>query len=128
MKPFHSSWILRAVLPGILFFAFNSSYAQSSIYHKGWTDLNKNGKKDIYEDPSAPIEKRVQDLVKQMNLNEKAGQLTTLYGYGAVLKDSLPTPDWKNEVWKDGIANIDEQLTGQRKSKVFSLPYSSHAA
>ena len=128
MKPFHSPSFLRALLSGFLFFIFNSSFAQTSIYHNGWTDLNKNGKKDIYEDPSAPIEKRVQDLVKEMNLNEKAGQLTTLYGYGAVLKDSLPTPEWKNEVWKDGIANIDEQLTGQRKSKVFSLPYSSHAA
>ena len=29
-----------------------------------------------------------------------------------VLKDSLPTPEWKNEIWKDGIANIDEQLNG----------------
>jgi beta-glucosidase len=28
------------------------------------------------------------------------------------LKDSLPTPQWKNEIWKDGIANIDEQANG----------------
>jgi hypothetical protein len=28
------------------------------------------------------------------------------------LKDSLPTPQWKNEIWKDGIANIDEHLNG----------------
>ena len=99
----------------------------SDIYHKGWTDLNKNGRKDVYEDISQPLENRVQDLLKQMNINEKACQLTTLYGYGAVLEDSLPTPEWKNEVWKDGVANIDEMLTGQRKSKVFSLPYSAHA-
>jgi hypothetical protein len=26
------------------------------IYKKGWIDFNKNGVKDIYEDPSAPIE------------------------------------------------------------------------
>lgn len=119
-----------ALLIGLLFFEVIPATAQqksSAIYHKGWTDLNKNGRKDIYEDASQPLEKRVQDLLKQMNMNEKACQLTTLYGYGAVLKDSLPTPEWKNEVWKDGIANIDEQLTGQRKSKVFSLPYSAHA-
>lgn len=33
------------------------------IYKKGWIDFNKNGVKDIYEDPSAPIEARVQDLL-----------------------------------------------------------------
>lgn len=29
-----------------------------NIYHKGWIDLNKNGVKDIYEDPSQPVERR----------------------------------------------------------------------
>lgn len=99
----------------------------SQIYHQGWIDLNKNGKKDVYEDASQPLERRVSDLVSRMNLTEKACQLTTLYGYGAILKDSLPTPDWKNEIWANGIANIDEQLTGQRKSKVFTYPYSLHS-
>lgn len=130
MKFFASRRFAILLLMSFLFITVIPVSAQqktSDIYHKGWTDLNKNGRKDIYEDESQPIEKRVQDLVKQMNINEKACQLTTLYGYGAVLEDSLPTPEWKNEVWKDGIANIDEMLTGQRKSKVFSLPYSAHA-
>jgi len=38
-------------------------------------DLNKNGKLDIYEDPRQPIEARVEDLLKQMTLAEKAGML-----------------------------------------------------
>jgi beta-glucosidase len=38
-------------------------------------DLNKNGKLDIYEDPRRPIEERVQDLLSQMTLEEKAGML-----------------------------------------------------
>lgn len=38
-------------------------------------DLNKNGKLDIYEDPRCPIEERVEDLLKQMTLEEKAGML-----------------------------------------------------
>ncbi len=38
-------------------------------------DLNKNGKKDPYEDPAAPLETRIADLLAQMNLEEKAGQL-----------------------------------------------------
>ncbi len=36
-------------------------------------DLNKNGKLDPYEDPRRPIEERVEDLLKQMTLAEKAG-------------------------------------------------------
>ena len=38
-------------------------------------DLNKNGKLDIYEDPRQPIEARVEDLLGQMTLAEKAGLL-----------------------------------------------------
>ena len=38
-------------------------------------DLNKNGKLDPYEDPRRPIEERVEDLLKQMTLEEKAGML-----------------------------------------------------
>lgn len=102
------------------------SQAQS-IYHQGWIDFNKNGKKDVYEDPRQPIEKRVDDLLRQMNLDEKTCQLATLYGYGAVLQDRLPTPAWKDSIWKDGIANIDEQLTGLRKDTLYAFPYSAHA-
>jgi beta-glucosidase len=82
------------------------------IYKKGWIDLNKNGKKDIYEDSTQPIDARVKDLLNQMTLEEKTCQMATLYGYKRILKDSLPTPDWKNQIWKDGIANIDEHLNG----------------
>lgn len=38
-------------------------------------DLNKNGKLDVYEDPRQPIEARVEDLLGQMTLEEKAGML-----------------------------------------------------
>jgi beta-glucosidase len=38
-------------------------------------DLNKNGKLDIYEDPRQPLEARVDDLLGQMTLAEKAGML-----------------------------------------------------
>jgi beta-glucosidase len=53
-----------------------------SIYHKGWIDLNKNGVMDIYEDPSQPVEARVEDLLKQMTLEEKLGQLNQLVRFG----------------------------------------------
>ena len=38
-------------------------------------DLNKNGKLDVYEDPRQPTEARVEDLLSQMTLEEKAGLL-----------------------------------------------------
>jgi beta-glucosidase len=47
----------------------------NSIYHDGWIDLDKNGKKDVYEDPTQPVQKRVNDLLKRMTLQEKIGQL-----------------------------------------------------
>ena len=82
------------------------------IYHGGWIDFNKNGKMDVFEDPSQPIDKRVEELLSQMTVEEKTCQLATLYGYRRVLKDPLPTPQWKNEIWKDGVANIDEMHNG----------------
>ena len=88
------------------------STIKKSIYHTGWIDLNKNGRMDVYEDPKVDIEKRISDLLSQMTVEEKTCQTATLYGYNRVLKDELPTADWKNQIWKDGIANIDEHLNG----------------
>ena len=85
---------------------------KKDIYHSGWIDLNKNGRMDVYENPKIDIERRITDLISQMTLEEKTCQTATLYGYNRVLKDELPTPDWKNQIWKDGIANIDEHLNG----------------
>lgn len=76
---------------------------RKNIYRDGWIDLNKNGRMDIYENPRTPIVRRVEDLLSQMNLEEKTCQTATLYGYKRVLQDELPTPDWKNQIWKDGI-------------------------
>ena len=84
----------------------------TEMYNKGWIDFNKNGIKDVYEDPSAPIDARIEDLLSQMTLEEKTCQMVTLYGYKRVLKDDLPTPEWKNQLWKDGIGAIDEHLNG----------------
>ena len=97
------------------------------IYHKGWIDFNKNGKMDLYENPKAPLEDRVQDLLSQMTLEEKTCQMATLYGSGRVLKDALPQNNWKTEVWKDGIGNIDEEHNGLGTFKSeYSFPYAKH--
>ncbi|WP_426330204.1 glycoside hydrolase family 3 N-terminal domain-containing protein [Pedobacter sp. R-06] len=120
LKPF-------LVISGIVLLFCSFIQNPADVYRDKWIDFNKNGKKDIYEDTSKPIDSRVDDLLKQMTVDEKTCQLTTLYGYGAFLKDHLPTASWRDSIWKDGIANIDEQLTGYRKDTLYAVPYSSHS-
>ena len=103
--------LILSIVLFINLFPHNQSN-KKDIYHSGWIDLNKNGRMDTYENPKADIEQRVNDLLSQMTLEEKTCQTATLYGYNRVLKDELPTADWKNQIWKDGIANIDEHLNG----------------
>ena len=105
-----------------------SRMAAGAIYHDGWIDLNKNGRKDVYEDRSASIDARVADLLTQMSSDEKTAQMATLYGYGRVLKDELPTPQWKHALWKDGIGNIDEHLNGfgSGRSSVYATDIRKH--
>lgn len=46
---------------------YNGNYA--------YRDLNKNGKMDVYEDAKQPIEARINDVLAQMSLEEKAGMM-----------------------------------------------------
>ncbi|ACU03016.1 glycoside hydrolase family 3 N-terminal domain-containing protein [Pedobacter heparinus] len=114
-----------------LFLVTTAGAQLKNIYHKGWVDFNKNGRMDVFEDPSRPVDARVKDLLGQMNLDEKTCQTATLYGYGRVLKDEMPTAEWKTSIWKDGIANIDEELNSLPYNKKavtqYSFPFSKHA-
>ncbi len=51
------------------------------IYREGWIDFNKNGVKDPYEDPSRPVEERVEDLLSRMTLEEKIAQLQSSFEF-----------------------------------------------
>jgi len=121
-------WVLSV---SVLLLAVASAQAAQDIYNDGWIDFNKNGRQDVYEDPSANVEKRLDDLIAQMTMEEKTCQMVTLYGFGRVLKDELPTSQWKNALWKDGLGNIDEQLNSTtfhpRMKTEHSYPYSKHA-
>lgn len=99
------------ILLGLLI-TLSSSAQKLKIYHDTWIDFNKNGVKDVYEDKIQPIKKRVQNLLSMMTMEEKTNQMVTLYGYGRVAKDEIPTDNWTNELWKDGLANIDEASNG----------------
>ncbi|WP_184331865.1 glycoside hydrolase family 3 N-terminal domain-containing protein [Povalibacter uvarum] len=102
------------------------------IYRSGWIDLNKNGTRDPYEDPTLDREARITDLLGRMTLEEKTAQMVTLYGFPRVASDELPTPAWKAALWKDGIGNIDEHMNGNTgwtnnlADPVHDLPYSLH--
>ena len=128
--------ILTAALLALPVYASAAPKAVKSnkIYHKGWIDFNKNGKMDVYEDPSADIDARIADLLSQMTVEEKTCQMVTLYGYRRVLQDQLPTPEWKEKIWKDGVGAIDEHLNsfvGWNKEPSTESPYiwpaSTHA-
>ncbi|WP_090649832.1 glycoside hydrolase family 3 N-terminal domain-containing protein [Mucilaginibacter sp. OK283] len=122
--------VVTAMAAGL---TLSASAQQKNIYHKGWIDFNKNGKMDVFEDPSQTIDKRVADLLSQMTVDEKTCQMATLYGYKRVLKDEMPVANWKNEIWKDGIANIDEELNNLTSHTddaptQYSFPFSKHAS
>jgi beta-glucosidase len=88
---------------------------------------------DPYENPTLDAEKRIDDLLSQMTVEEKTAQMVTLYGFPRVLKDELPTETWKKEMWHDGIGNIDEHMNGNTgwtnnlPAPHYALPYSLHA-
>jgi len=71
-------------LPLVLVMGMGSNapdVSNSSPYHIDWVDFNKNGKQDKYENPKLAIEERINDLMSQMTLEEKVGQLLTPYGW-----------------------------------------------
>jgi beta-glucosidase len=106
---FRNSAIAQITLPKI---PDKYNPGKKSLYKNGWIDLNKNGVKDTYEDSKANIEDRIEDLLSKMTMNEKTCQMVTLYGYKRVLRDELPTTEWKSKIWKDGVGAIDEHLNG----------------
>lgn len=116
----------------LLLFESKLSAQNTTIYRNGWIDFNKNGRMDLFENSKADVEKRIQNLLSLMTIEEKTCQTATLYGYGRVLQDKLPTSAWKTKIWKDGIANIDEQLNGIQGhrnfvSNEYTYPFNKHA-
>lgn len=116
---------LATLMGCLIAFAGTRSLAQE-IYRDGWNDLNKNGKQDVYEDPSADIDDRIADLLSQMTIEEKTCQFGTIYGYKRILMEIHPSPEWKQRVWIDGVGNIDEHANG-RNGVGPLIPFDEHA-
>ncbi|HEY0459439.1 MAG TPA: hypothetical protein VGC97_09910, partial [Pyrinomonadaceae bacterium] len=62
MKKTSSFIIITFLLNGFCLLAQVPQKSAPGIYHDGWIDFNKNGKKDIYEDSKANIDKRIENL------------------------------------------------------------------
>ena len=76
--------VLLLIVVGVYYFsrtlpdnaARKMEYASVAVLTEAgyaYRDLNKNGRLDTYEDARAPIDERVEDLLKQMTLEENAG-------------------------------------------------------
>jgi beta-glucosidase len=81
-----------------------------------WIDLNKNGIKDPYEDPSLPFKERTKDLVSRMTFEEKIPQMQVYAP--AIERLGIPAYNWRNEclhgagVRKDGVHTVFPQAIG----------------
>lgn len=65
-----------------------------TLKNQSFRDLNKNGSRDVYETIEAPLEARVEDLLSQMTLEEKAGVMFinfTVMGKNGKLSN-IPNP------------------------------------
>jgi len=75
-----------------------------------YRDLNKNGRLDVYEDPRQPIEARLEDLLKQMTLEEKAG---TMFINGSVVNEDSSIEEKPGAPGFGGVAvkqMVDQQM------------------
>ncbi len=67
--------LLAACIVSALCLTVILSWIHKKPYQAAYRDLNKNSKMDVYEDKSQPTEKRIDDLIKQMTIEEKAGMM-----------------------------------------------------
>lgn len=61
-----------------LFFNFTCSYRRTTSVKMSSLGSKMSTSKLIYKDPNAPIEERIKDLLSQMTLKEKIGQMTQI--------------------------------------------------
>jgi len=82
-----------------------------------YRDLNKNGKLDVYEDGRQPVEARVDDLLKQMTLEEKAG---LMFINGAKVNDDGSIGDQPGKGMFAFVPNA-VKLVNEKKMTHFNL-------
>jgi len=93
----------------------NKKHAESSkVADKATSAAASRQDKPAYKDPTLPIEKRVNDLVSRMTLEEKISQM--MHSAPAIERLDVPKYDWWNEclhgVARAGIATVFPQAIG----------------
>ncbi|MFX1521849.1 MAG: glycoside hydrolase family 3 protein, partial [Promethearchaeota archaeon] len=66
---------------------------------------HKENPKLFYLDPAQPIEKRVEDLISRMTIEEKVAQLGSTYPY-SIMQGNKLAPEKMKKVFKNGIGQI----------------------
>ncbi|MBT8177567.1 MAG: hypothetical protein KJO68_00395 [Eudoraea sp.] len=91
---------------------------------RAFRDLNKNGKLDVYEDPSAALEARVADLVSQMNLEEKAGTMFVSMIGSTPKGKPMETPILSTDILVLGASLVlptNSELIARKKLNSFNI-------
>ena len=93
-------------------------------------DLNKNGRVDVYEDWRQPVERRVENLLSHMTLEEKAGMLlinTLNAEAGGRLSDRavqfVETEKMTRFIFRNTVTAIPSQPTESRRRGAQITPY-----
>ena len=97
---------------------------KSEIYRKGLDRLQQKRSERRVRSPLRPARSTHRKPAATDDAGREDLPMVTLYGYKRVLKDDLPTPEWKELLWKDGIGAIDEHLNGFQQ---WGLPPSDNA-
>lgn len=95
-----------------------------TISGKTFRDLNKNGALDIYEDLSASIDDRVDDLVSQMTVEEKAGAMfITMIGFrdNGSPTDEIYIPNNMLDIMAMTILPMSSDMVANKKMNSFNI-------
>ncbi|NNJ88862.1 MAG: glycoside hydrolase family 3 protein [Eudoraea sp.] len=93
-------------------------------------DLNKNGDLDIYEDRDRSVDERVQDLLDQMTLEEKAGTLFITMIGSTPDGEPLETPVLSTNIMTLGLSFFlpsNSELIARKKMNSFNILTSTEA-
>ena len=108
------------------YFQSNSNLAQLgppaptlTVNGQSFRDLNKNGRLDVYEDSTQSVEARVEDLLQQMTLAEKAGTMFINFTPVGAEGELVERPDLSDPMTL--VFSMNSELLASKKMNHFSL-------
>ena len=108
--PDRKSWLPFTIIICIAVIGF--AWRIPSFRHNApFRDLNKNGKLDVYEDPKQAIDARINDLLKQMTLEEKVAQVRSMWAQSPKIDETLLNdPLRMDSLFKNGMGMLNPDL------------------